>query len=280
MQILDGKTLAFQIELQIKAEVEELSKRGITPGLAVILVGDNPASLAYVKMKAKACSRCGIYSTTHEMPLGINQNSLLQTIEMLNNDSNIDGILVQLPLPKQIDSQLVLQTVSPKKDVDGFHPFNMGRLFLGLEGFVPATPMGVMTLLRHYDIKLEGKNVVIVGASNIVGKPLAALFLNANATVEICHIYTQDLASHTKRADILCVAVGKPSLITEDMVKPHCVVVDIGINRTQEGEFCGDVDFGVVSQKVDFITPVPGGVGPMTIASLLQNTLKSAQQRN
>lgn len=279
MQILDGKTLAQNIEIEIQKEVESLSQKGITPGLAVMLVGSDPASQSYVNMKAKACKRTGIYSITHEMPENIQQESLLQTIAMLNQNPNIDGILVQLPLPRHIDTTAVLEAIAPHKDVDGFHPFNMGRVFANLESFVPATPMGVLTLLKHYKIPLQGKNVVIVGASNIVGKPLGTLFLNENATITLCHIYTQDLAKHTKEADILCVAVGKPNLITKDMVKEGAIVVDIGISRLQDGRIVGDVDFENVAPLCEFITPVPGGVGPMTIASLLQNTLKAAKMR-
>lgn len=279
MQILDGKSLAQQIEAEIKSEVENLSQKGITPGLAVILVGNDPASQSYVNMKAKACKRTGIYSITHEMPENIAQDSLLQTIQMLNLNPNIDGILVQLPLPKHIDTTAVLEAIAPHKDVDGFHPFNMGRIFANLEGFIPATPMGVLTLLKHYQIPIQGQNVVIVGASNIVGKPLGALFLNENATITLCHIYTQDLIAHTKKADILCVAVGKPNLITKEMVKEGAIIVDIGISKLPNGKIVGDVDFENVAPLCEFITPVPGGVGPMTIASLLQNTLKSAKLR-
>lgn len=279
MQILDGKALAQQIEAEIKSKVEGLSQKGITPGLAVILVGNDPASQSYVNMKAKACKRTGIYSITHEMPENIAQDSLLQTIQMLNLNPNIDGILVQLPLPKHIDTTAVLETIAPHKDVDGFHPFNMGRIFANLESFTPATPMGVLTLLEHYKIPIQGKNVVIVGASNIVGKPLGALFLNKNATITLCHIYTKDLIQHTKKADILCVAVGNPNLITQEMVKEGAIIVDIGISKLPNGKIVGDVDFENVAPLCEFITPVPGGVGPMTIASLLQNTLKSAKLR-
>lgn len=278
MQILDGKSLANNIELEISKEVEELNKSGITPGLAVILVGNNPASQSYVSMKAKACKRTGIYSTTHEMPESIPQESLLQTIELLNQNPNIDGILVQLPLPPHIDTTAVLEAIAPQKDVDGFHPYNMGRVLANLDSFIPATPLGVITLLKHYNIELKGKNVVIVGASNIVGKPLASLFLNEFATITLCHIYTKDLAKHTKEADIVCVAVGKPNLITKDMVKDGAIIVDIGISKVDD-KIVGDVDFEGVSKKCDFITPVPGGVGPMTIASLLQNTIKAAKMR-
>ena len=279
MQILDGKALALEIQQTIKQEVQELSKQQITPGLAVILVGDDPASQSYVNMKAKACSQTGIYSTTHKMPESITEEALLQTISMMNENPNIDGILVQLPLPKHINTTAILEAISPKKDVDGFHPFNMGRVFTTLDGFIPATPMGVITLLEHYKIPIEGKNVVIVGASNIVGKPLGALFLNKNATITLCHIYTQNLANHTKNADIICVGVGKPNLITQDMVKEGAIVVDIGITRLENGKIVGDVDYDNVAPKCSYITPVPGGVGPMTIASLLQNTIKAAKLR-
>ncbi|MCL9819898.1 bifunctional methylenetetrahydrofolate dehydrogenase/methenyltetrahydrofolate cyclohydrolase FolD [Helicobacter colisuis] len=279
MQILDGKALALEIQQTIKQEVQELSKQQITPGLAVILVGDDPASQSYVNMKAKACSQTGIYSTTHKMPESITEEALLQTISMMNENPNIDGILVQLPLPKHINTTAILEAISPKKDVDGFHPFNMGRVFTNLDGFIPATPMGVITLLEHYKIPIEGKNVVIVGASNIVGKPLGALFLNKNATITLCHIYTQNLANHTKNADIICVGVGKPNLITQDMVKEGAIVVDIGITRLENGKIVGDVDYDNAAPKCSYITPVPGGVGPMTIASLLQNTIKAAKLR-
>ncbi|CAM2772457.1 bifunctional methylenetetrahydrofolate dehydrogenase/methenyltetrahydrofolate cyclohydrolase FolD [Helicobacter burdigaliensis] len=280
MQNLDGKSLALKIEEEIKKEIKELNEEyKITPGLAVILVGNDPASQSYVNMKAKACKRTGIYSTTHEMPESITQESLLQTISMLNQNPNIDGILVQLPLPKHIDATCVLEAIAPHKDVDGFHPFNMGRVYAGLEGFIPATPMGVISLLKHYEIPLKGQNVVIVGASNIVGKPLASLFLNEFATITLCHIHTKDLKEHTKKADILCVGVGKPDLITKDMVKEGAIVIDIGINRLSDGRIVGDVDYANVAPFSSYITPVPGGVGPMTIASLLQNTLKAAKMR-
>lgn len=281
MQLLDGKALSLEIEEKVKEEVAILkASRDVTPGLAVILVGNDPASQAYVNMKAKACKRAGIYSITHEMPETTTESQLLNAISILNNDPNIDGILVQLPLPKHINTATILQSIAPHKDVDGFHPQNVGRLAANLGGFAPATPMGVMRLLKRYNIELEGKNAVIVGASNIVGKPMASLLLNANATTTLCHIYTQDLARHTREADILCVGVGKPNLITEDMVKEGAVVVDIGINRLEDGSLVGDVDFERVAPKCSYITPVPGGVGPMTIASLLENTLTAAKTRH
>ncbi len=276
MQILDGKALSLKIREEVKKEVEELKTNGITPGLAVILVGNDPASQTYVKMKAKACKMTGIYSITHEMPEDISEEEIIETIEMMNKNPNIDGILVQLPLPKHIDTTKILEVIDPKKDVDGFHPYNFGRLNQGLDSFVPCTPLGVMELLKEYNIDVKGLNACVVGASNIVGKPMAALLLNSFATVDICHIYTKDLKSHTKRADLLVVGVGKPNLITEDMVKDGAIVIDIGINKVDD-KIIGDVDFENVSKKASFITPVPGGVGPMTIAMLLKNTLKAAK---
>ena len=279
MEILDGKALSLRIEDSVKNETKILRASGITPGLAVVLVGNDPASRAYVKMKAAACERVGIYSILHEMPEDISQETILDTISMMNTNPNIDGILVQLPLPSHIDTDLVLDAINPKKDVDGFHPFNVGKVVTGLGGFAPATPMGVMTLLDEYKINVTGKDVVVVGASNIVGKPLAALMINEQATVTICNIHTKDLKSHTLKADILCVGVGKMNLITEDMVKDGAIVVDIGTNRKNDGKLTGDVDFEKVSPKCSYITPVPGGVGPMTIASLLQNTVRAAKLR-
>ena len=280
MVLLDGKTLSDKIKKQVKYEVEQLqTNKQITPGLAVVLVGSDPASATYVKMKSKSCNDAGIYSIVHEMPATISQESILNTIDMMNKNPNIDGILVQLPLPAHIDNTVILEAIDPKKDVDGFHPYNVGRIRAGLDGFIPATPYGVMELLKEYDIDVKGKDVCIVGASNIVGKPLASLMLNANATVDICHIYTKDLKSHTKRADIVCVGTGVVGLIKEDMIKEDAIVIDIGINRLEDGSLVGDVDFEAVSKKCSYITPVPGGVGPMTIAMLLVNTIKSAKDR-
>lgn len=278
MQLLDGKALSAKIEKNIVDEVKDLKNRtGLVPGLAVILVGQDPASSAYVNMKKKACDRVGFYSVTHEMPSDISQAAIENTIKMMNSNPNIDGILIQLPLPSQIDTTKILELVEPSKDVDGFHPYNVGRLTTGLDGFVPCTPLGVMKLLDEYSIDVKGKNCVVVGASNIVGKPMASLLLNANATVEICHIFTDDLKKHTLNADILFVGVGVINLIKEEMVKDGVIIVDIGINRTNDGKLVGDVDFERVSKKCSYITPVPGGVGPMTIAMLLSNTLKAAK---
>ncbi len=278
MQILDGRALSKKIELEITNEVKMLKEKcGCTPGLAVVLVGQDPASATYVNMKKKACDRVGFYSITHDMPETISQEAIEKTIVMMNNDTNIDGILVQLPLPPQIDTTKILELVDPAKDVDGFHPYNVGRLVTNLDGFVPCTPLGVMELLKEYNIDVKGKNCVVVGASNIVGKPMASLLLNANATVEICHIFTDDLKKHTLNADIVLCGVGIINLITEDMVRDNVVIVDIGVSRTKEGKLVGDVDFENVSKKSSYITPSPGGVGPMTIAMLLSNTLKAAK---
>ncbi|MCW8838986.1 MAG: bifunctional methylenetetrahydrofolate dehydrogenase/methenyltetrahydrofolate cyclohydrolase FolD [Thiovulaceae bacterium] len=278
MQLLDGKALSKKIEQNVSNEVKELkSSCGCTPGLAVVLVGQDPASAAYVNMKKKACDRVGFYSITHDMPESISQEAIEKTITMLNNDSNVDGILIQLPLPSHIDTTKLLELVDPAKDVDGFHPYNVGRLVTNLDGFVPCTPLGVMELLREYNIDVKGKNCVVVGASNIVGKPMAALLLNADATVEICHIFTDDLKKHTLNADVVLCGVGVINLITEDMVKDNVIIIDIGVSRTNEGKLVGDVDFENVSKKSSYITPSPGGVGPMTIAMLLSNTLKAAK---
>jgi methylenetetrahydrofolate dehydrogenase (NADP+)/methenyltetrahydrofolate cyclohydrolase len=278
MQILDGKALSKKIENRVAEDVKILKEEtGRTPGLAVILVGNDPASHAYVSMKKKACDRVGFYSVTHEMPTDISQEAIENTIRMMNQNPNIDGILIQLPLPPQIDTTKLLELVAPNKDVDGFHPYNVGRLTTGLDGFVPCTPLGVMELLKEYNIDPKGMNAVVVGASNIVGKPMAALLLNADATVQITHIHTKDLKACTLDADIILVGVGLINLIKEDMIKEGAIVIDIGINRAENGKLVGDVDYENVAPKCSFITPVPGGVGPMTIAMLLQNTLRAAQ---
>ena len=277
MQLLDGKALSKKIELEVTSDAKKLKdKCGCTPGLAVVLVGQDPASAAYVNMKKKACDRSGFYSITHDMPENISQEAIEKTITMLNNDTNVDGILIQLPLPPHIDTTKLLELVEPAKDVDGFHPFNVGRLVTNLDGFVPCTPLGVMELFKEYNIDVKGKNCVVIGASNIVGKPMASLLLNAEATVEICHIFTDSLKKHTLNADIILVGVGVINLITEDMVKDDVIIIDIGVSRTDEGKLVGDVDFENVSKKCSYITPSPGGVGPMTIAMLLKNTLKAA----
>ncbi len=280
MQLIDGKSLANKVQASVATQVEELKReKNIVPGLAVILIGDDPASHAYVKMKAKACEKVGFYSITHNMPDTISQDEIIATIEMMNNNPRIDGILVQLPLPKHVDTDKILEVIDPKKDVDGFHAYNMGRLVTNLDSFVACTPLGVMKMFEEYNIDLEGKDVCVVGASNIVGKPMASLLLNANATVTITHIFTKDLKAHTSQADIIVVGVGVPGLIKEDMVKEGAIVIDIGINRMEDGSLVGDVDFKNVSSKCSYITPVPGGVGPMTIAMLLSNTVKAAKGR-
>ena len=281
MQLIDGKSLSKKVQTTVALEVEQLKlEKNIVPGLAVILVGDDPASHAYVKMKAKACEKVGFYSITHNMPDTISQDEIIATIEMMNTNPRIDGILVQLPLPKHVDTDKILEVINPKKDVDGFHSYNVGRLVSNLDSFVACTPLGVMKMFEEYNIELQGKDVCVVGASNIVGKPMSALLLNANATVTTTHIFTKDLKAHTSRADIIIVGVGVPNLIKVDMVKDDAIVIDIGINRIKDSSLVGDVDFKAVSPKCSYITPVPGGVGPMTIAMLLSNTLKSAKQRS
>jgi len=280
MQLIDGKSLANKVQASVTSEVEQLKQeKNIVPGLAVILIGDDPASHAYVKMKAKACEQVGFYSITHNMPDTISQDEIIATIEMMNNNPRIDGILVQLPLPQHVDTDKILEVIDPKKDVDGFHAYNVGRLVTNLESFVACTPLGVMKMFEEYNIDLKGQDVCVVGASNIVGKPMASLLLNADATVTVTHIHTKDLKAHTSRADIIVVGVGVPGLIKADMVKDGAIVIDIGINRIADGSLVGDVDFNAVSPKCSYITPVPGGVGPMTIAMLLSNTLKAAKTR-
>ena len=278
MQLIDGKSLSQKVQNEVQSEVERLkSEKNIVPGLAVVIVGDDPASHAYVSMKEKACKKVGFYSIAHKMPSSITQEEIINIIEMMNKNPHIHGILVQLPLPDHIDTTKILEVIDPKKDVDGFHACNVGRMVTNLDSYVACTPLGVMKMFEEYAIELEGKDVVVVGASNIVGKPMASLLINANATVTVTHVYTKDLAAHTKRADIVIVGVGVPNLIKEDMVKEGAIVIDIGINRLDDGSLVGDVDYPNVSPKCSYITPVPGGVGPMTIAMLLSNTLKAAK---
>lgn len=271
--ILDGKGLSRQNEVTLKEKVSSLQKKyGKKPALRVILVGENPASIAYVNSKKKACDRVGIDGEIIRMPIDVKEEVLIEKIESLNHDDNIDGILIQLPLPKHINETFVLNKVSPDKDVDGLHTINAGKLFTKQNGVVPATPLGVMMLLKHYQIPLEGKYAVVVGRSNLVGMPLAKLLNDADATVTVVHRKTENIEQFTKQANILCVAIGKPNFITKDMVKPGAVVVDVGINRVGE-ILVGDVDFESVKDIVSYITPVPGGVGPMTISALLFNVL-------
>ena len=279
--ILDGKALSEKIRDQLKREVEELKeKSGREPALAVVLVGNNPASEIYVRNKIKACQKIGIRSIDKKLPANITQEELNSVVRELNEDETIDGIIVQLPLPRHLSCREVINSISPEKDVDGFHPTNLGKCVIGLydEGLMPCTPAGVMKFFEEYNIELEGKNAVMVGHSNIVGKPLANMLLNANATVSVCHIYAKDLVHYTRNADILCVATGVPHLIKEEMVKEKAVVIDIGISRVN-GKIIGDVDFERVKEKAAAITPVPGGVGPMTITMLLYNTVKACRMR-
>ena len=281
MILLDGKALSEKIKEEVKVEVAQLvEEKQITPGLAVILVGNDPASATYVASKAKSCKNAGIYSVVHEMPETITQDELLETIARMNENPKLDGILVQLPLPKHIDTTIVLEAINPLKDVDGFHPYNVGRMVSNLDAFLPATPFGVMRMFEEYGIELSGKNVVVIGSSDIVGKPMASLLINAKATVTVCNSRTKDLASHTKAADIVVIAVGVPYLLKADMIKEGAIVIDVGINRLDTGKLVGDADFEDCKSKCSHITPVPGGVGPMTIGMLLKNTLKAAKLRD
>lgn len=275
-QILDGKALSEKLIDSVKSRARQLK-----PALAVIMVGQDPASLTYIKNKKMACERAGIHYVEYRYPATITQKELLEKIESVNQDHGVNGLIVQIPLPPHISVPLVIRAIDPKKDVDGFHAYNLGKMFLSpeFEDLPPATPLGIVKLLDHYNIPIQGQEVVVVGASNIVGKPIGLMMLNRNATVTVCHIYTRDLKAHTKRADILIVAVGKPNLITADMVKKGAVVVDVGITRLANGKLCGDVDFAAVRKKASYITPVPGGVGPMTVAALILNTVRAAERQ-
>ncbi|MFO7764896.1 MAG: bifunctional methylenetetrahydrofolate dehydrogenase/methenyltetrahydrofolate cyclohydrolase FolD [Pelovirga sp.] len=278
-QIIDGKALAGQIREEIAQQTQELIATGVTPGLAVVLVGEDPASRVYVTMKEKACAAAGIYSVEHKLAADTSEQELLQLVEQLNQDDRIDGILVQLPLPDQIDEANILEAISPAKDVDGFHPFNVGRLVTGNPLFKPCTPYGVMVMLQRVGVDLKGKNVVVVGRSNIVGKPVALMCLAEHATVTMCHSRTRDLAARVAAADVVIAAVGRPEMIQGDWIKPGAVVIDVGVNRVGDKKLVGDVAFAEAAQRASAITPVPGGVGPMTIAMLLHNTLESARRR-
>lgn len=276
-RVIDGRKIAQGIEQKVKKEVEEFVKeRGIKPALATILVGEHPPSKLYIKLKHWACKRVGIVSEDHKFPENTKHDEVIGLIESLNNRPEIHGILVQLPLPKHIDEREVMMHISPEKDVDGFNPINMGKMFIGKEGFVPCTPLGIIRALDEFDIDPKGREVVVVGHSNVVGKPAAIMLLNRNATVKVCHIFTKDLKSHTKEADILIVATGVRGLIKADMVKQGAIVFDVGITWQDERVY-GDVDFDDVLPKVKLISPVPGGVGPMTIAILMEHTLKAAK---
>jgi len=277
-RIIDGKAIALEFRQESALRVERLKGRGIVPGLAVVIVGDDPASQVYVRNKALASGAIGMHSEVHALPAGTTQSHLIAFVKALNDDANIHGILVQLPLPKHIDARAVIEAISPEKDVDGFHYFNVGSLVVGEPAFYPCTPWGVMKMLEHEGVALAGLHAVVVGRSTIVGKPMALMLLNAHATVTICHSKTRDLAAMTRQADVLVAAVGRPRMIGAGMVKPGAVVVDVGVNRLPDGKLAGDVDFAAVAEVASRITPVPGGVGPMTIAMLLGNTVKSAER--
>ncbi|MCA9462189.1 MAG: bifunctional methylenetetrahydrofolate dehydrogenase/methenyltetrahydrofolate cyclohydrolase FolD [Nitrospira sp.] len=278
--IIDGKALALTLREAIAQGVQELVKTaGIKPGLAAVLVGDDPASAVYVRNKKLACEKAGIFPQEHRLPASTTQESLVTLIHQLNGDERIHGILVQLPLPSHIDTKIILQAVSPDKDADGFHPVNVGHLVEGDPIFVPCTPKGVMHMIDSTGEPIAGKRAVVIGRSNIVGKPVAMLLLHRHATVTICHSRTQDLPGVVREADIVVAAIGKPHFVTKDMVKPGAMVIDVGINRLPDGQLVGDVDFDRVKEQAGWITPVPGGVGPMTIAMLLQNTLESARRK-
>ncbi|WP_149719058.1 bifunctional methylenetetrahydrofolate dehydrogenase/methenyltetrahydrofolate cyclohydrolase FolD [Campylobacter concisus] len=279
MKILDGKAVSLKVKESVKVRAEELKKFGIEPTLAVILVGEDKASQTYVRAKEKACNEYGIKSVAHRLSENTTQAELLALINVLNLDDSIHGILVQLPLPKHIDTNTILATIDPAKDVDGFHAVNVGKLVSGLDGFVPCTPLGVMEILKEYGIDVAGLNAVVIGRSNIVGKPMANLLLNASATVTVTHSKTKNLKEICKNADLIVAAIGKPFFLKADMVKDSAVVVDVGINRLDDGRLVGDVDFDEVAPKCSYITPVPGGVGPMTIAMLLNNTILAAQAK-
>lgn len=287
-RIIDGKQLAADMRAELKSQVEQLKAESVVPGLAVVLVGEDPASKSYVTAKEKACEEVGIYSNDNRLPAETTQQQLMLLVDKLNNDTKIHGILVQLPLPKHLNENEVLLAINPDKDVDGFHPVNVGKMVVGEKGFLPCTPHGVIQMLLRSGVKLEGAEVVIVGRSNIVGKPVANMLIQksptGNATVTVCHTRTKNLAEHVKRADIIIAAAGRPNTITADMVKDGAVVIDVGVNRVEDAtkkrgyRLVGDVDFEAVKEKASLITPVPGGVGPMTITMLLYNTVESAKR--
>ncbi|AXY05796.1 MULTISPECIES: bifunctional methylenetetrahydrofolate dehydrogenase/methenyltetrahydrofolate cyclohydrolase FolD [Bacillus] len=276
--IIKGNEVAEKKRAQLTEEVVKLKEQGIVPGLAVILVGEDPASRSYVKGKEKGCEQVGIYSELIELPETITEEHLLAEIDRLNGDDRINGILVQLPLPKHIEEKAIIERISPEKDVDGFHPISVGRMMTGQDTFLPCTPHGIVELVKETNLDISGKHVVVIGRSNIVGKPVGQLFLNENATVTYCHSKTQNMKELTKLADILIVAVGRPKMITADYMKEGAVVIDVGVNRLETGKLCGDVDFDNVLDVAGYITPVPKGVGPMTITMLLHNTVESAKR--
>jgi methylenetetrahydrofolate dehydrogenase (NADP+)/methenyltetrahydrofolate cyclohydrolase len=276
--IIKGNEVAEKKRAQLKEEVVKLKEQGIVPGLAVILVGEDPASRSYVKGKEKGCEQVGIYSELIELPDTITEERLVAEIDRLNGDDRINGILVQLPLPKHIEEKAIIERISPEKDVDGFHPISVGRMMTGQDTFLPCTPHGILELVKETNLDISGKHVVVIGRSNIVGKPVGQLFLNENATVTYCHSKTQNIKELSKLADILIVAVGRPKMVTADYIKEGAVVIDVGVNRLETGKLCGDVDFDNVLDVAGYITPVPKGVGPMTITMLLHNTVESAKR--
>ena len=277
--IIDGKKISAEVKEEVRIKVAALKDKGVSVGLAVVLVGEDPASKVYVNNKKKACEALGIDSFEYLLPETATQEELLELVEKLNNDERVDGILVQLPLPRHLDEKAVIAAISPDKDVDAFHAVNVGKIMIGDYTFAPCTPSGIIELIERSGISLEGKNCVVIGRSNIVGKPMSMLLLHKNATVTICHSRTKNLADVVKGADVVVAAVGKAKFVTADMVKEGAVVIDVGINRMDDGKLCGDVDFDNVAPKCSYITPVPGGVGPMTIAVLMQNTLKAAEAK-
>ncbi len=280
MALIDGKAVSLQVKQQVKQECDKLKTKGVTPGLAVIIVGDDPASQVYVRNKEKACEECGFYSVKYALDADTTQDELNALIDKLNKDEKINGILCQLPLPNHLDDKEVINRIDPIKDVDAFHPVNVGAIMIGDYNFLPCTPAGVMELIHSTGVDVTGKKAVVIGRSNIVGKPMAMLLLHENATVEITHSKTLDLKSITKEADILVAAIGRAKFVTADMVKNGAIVIDVGMNRDENGKLCGDVDFENVKDKCSFITPVPGGVGPMTISMLMRNTLTAAKLQN
>ena len=280
MALIDGKAVSLQVKQQVKQDCDKLKTKGVTPGLAVIIVGDDPASQVYVRNKEKACEECGFYSVKYALDADTTQSELNALIDKLNKDEKINGILCQLPLPKHLDDKEVTNRIDPIKDVDAFHPVNVGAIMIGDYNFLPCTPAGVMELIHSTGVDVTGKKAVVIGRSNIVGKPMAMLLLHENATVEITHSKTLDLKSITKEADILVAAIGRAKFVTADMVKNGAIVIDVGMNRDENGKLCGDVDFENVKAKCSFITPVPGGVGPMTISMLMRNTLTAAKLQN
>lgn len=279
-EIISGKIVSEQVKNRVKAEAEKLKEQGVNIGLAVVIVGNDPASRVYVNSKKKACEYVGFNSYEYALDENVTQQELLDLVEVLNNDRKVNGILVQLPLPKHIDENAIINAISPEKDVDAFHPFNVGKIMIGDFAFLPCTPAGVMELIDSTGVEIAGKSCVVIGRSNIVGKPMAMLLLHRSGTVTICHSKTQNLKEICKNADILVASVGKPNFVTADMVKEGAVVIDVGINRLENGKLCGDVKFDEVSEKAGWITPVPGGVGPMTIAMLMQNTLTAGKLQN